>query len=199
MPWLIGGLVLFGVLFILIIWVVKIYNRLVQLRERCKNAFSQIDVQLKRRYDLIPNLVNATRAYLTHERETLEAVVNARARAMQAEQAARENPADGGKLAAMDSAESALSGTLGKLFALSESYPALKADESVAALTEELTSTENRISFARQAFNDQVTSYNTAVESFPASIVAQVGGFRRSAQLAATSNDAERAPVMVNL
>ena len=195
----IGLFIFLGAAALVLMWGVVVYNRFVTSRNRFQNAFSQIDVQLKRRYDLIPNLVNATRAYLTHERETLEAVVNARARAMQAEQAARENPADGGKLAAMDSAESALSGTLGKLFALSESYPALKADESVAALTEELTSTENRISFARQAFNDQVTSYNTAVESFPASIVAQVGGFRRSAQLAATSNDAERAPVMVNL
>ena len=188
-----------GVVAIAVVWAVVTYNRFVALRNQNQNAFSQIDVQFKRRYDLIPNLVNATKGYLKHERETLEAVINARSQAMSAEQDARANPSDGGAMANLGIAEGLLSKSLGKLVALREDYPELKADESVARLTEELTTTENRISFARQAFNDQVTNYNTDVESFPASVVARATGFLRAAQLQATQSKAEREPVNVEL
>ncbi len=190
---------LLGALAIALIWAVVTYNRFVALRNQNQNAFSQIDVQFKRRYDLIPNLVNATKGYLKHERETLEAVVNARSNAMNAEQTARGNPGDTKAIASLEAAESLLSKSLGKLIALREDYPELKADESVARLTEELTSTENRISFARQAFNDQVTNYNVDVESFPASLVARATGFSRAAQLQATRTQQERETVSVEL
>lgn len=183
----------------LLIWAVVTYNGIVASRNRYQNAFSQIDVQLKRRYDLIPNLVNATQATLRHERETLESVTAARRQAMSAEQTARRNPGDGDALASLAAAESVLGGSLGRLMALVESYPELKGDEAVARLSEELTSTENRIAFARQAFNDQVTGYNTEIESMPAALVAGLAGFRRASQLAATSRREEREPVAVSL
>jgi LemA protein len=192
-------ILLLGVIAVAVIWAVVTYNRFVALRNQNQNSFSQIDVQFKRRYDLIPNLVNATKGYLKHERETLEAVVNARSQAMTAEQDARSNPADGSAIANLSAAEGMLTKSLGKLMALREDYPELKADESVARLTEELTSTENRISFARQAFNDQVANYNIDVESFPASIVARATGFSRAAQLQATQSKEEREPVKVAL
>lgn len=181
------------------VWAIVTYNGFVAARNQFQNAFSQIDVQLKRRHDLIPNLVNATRGYLKHERETLEAVVRARSAAVDAEQAASSNPTDADAMARMNTAEDMLTRSLGKLLAISEAHPDLKADASVARLTEELTSTENRISFARQAFNDQVTRYNTDVESFPASVIARAAGFDRAAQLAATRQQAEREPVAVSL
>lgn len=181
------------------VWAIVTYNGFVAARNQFQNAFSQIDVQLKRRHDLIPNLVNATRGYLKHERETLEAVVKARSAAVDAEQAACSNPTDADAMARMNNAEDMLTRSLGKLLAVSEAHPDLKADASVARLTEELTSTENRISFARQVFNDQVTRYNTDVESFPASVIARAGGFDRAAQLAATRRQAEREPVAVSL
>ena len=153
------------------------YNRLVALRNRYKNAFSQIDVQLKRRHDLIPNLVEVAKGYMGHERETLEAVVNARNQAVTAGQRAAESPGDPAAMASLNSAEAQLTGTLGRLFALSEAYPDLKANQNMLALQEELTSTENKVSFARQAFNDAVTSYNTARETFPIVIIANFAGF----------------------
>jgi len=192
-------IILLGVIAVAVVWAVVTYNHFVALRNQNQNAFAQIDVQFKRRYDLIPNLVNATKGYLKHERETLEAVVNARSQAMTAEQDARSNPSDGSAIANLGAAEGMLSKSLGKLMALREDYPELKADESVARLTEELTSTENRITFARQAFNDQVTNYNTDVESFPASVVARATGFLRASQLQATQSKVEREPVKVEL
>lgn len=188
-----------GALALVMVWAVVTYNGFVAARNQFQNAFSQIDVQLKRRYDLIPNLVNATKGYLAHEKETLEAVVKARSTAIDAEQAVRDDPLNSGSMARLDAAESMLTKSLGKLLAVSEAHPELQGDESVARLTEELTSTENRISFARQAFNDQVTNYNTEVESFPASLVARLSGFDRAGQLKATRHEAEREPVAVSL
>jgi LemA protein len=160
-----------------IVFIITSYNRLVLLRNRFKNAFAQIDVQLKRRYDLIPNLVETAKGYMSHERETLEAVIQARNQAAAAGQAAAQNPADGEAMAGLVGAEGALTGALGRLFALSEAYPDLKANQNMMQLTEELTSTENKISFARQAYNDAVTVYNTGRETFPANIVAGMFNF----------------------
>jgi LemA protein len=156
---------------------VDAYNRLVVQRNRYKNAYAQIDVQLQRRYDLIPNLVNTAKGYLAHERETLEAVISARNMAFAASGRAASNPGDPTVMQNLSQAEGALSGTLGKLFALSESYPNLKADGTMMQLMEELTSTENRVGFARQAFNDAATLYNTTREAFPSNIVANQFGF----------------------
>ena len=194
-----GLLILLGLCVATLVWAVAVYNRFVALRNAWRNAFAQIDVQLKRRYDLIPNLVAATKGYLAHERATLEAVTAARQRAVDAEDAARGLPADAGRLAALDAAEQALAAPLGRLFALVEAYPELKADERVAELVEELATAENRIAFARQAFNDQVMSYNNGIEAFPASVVATLTGFGRAASLRATRSAAEREPVPVAL
>lgn len=156
---------------------INIYNTLVMLRNRYKNAFAQIDVQLKRRYDLIPNLVEAVKGYMSHERETLEAVIKARGTAMGAESAASQNPGDPSAMANLASAESALKGSLSKLMVVVERYPDLKANQNMLSLQEELTSTENKVSFARQAYNDSVMVYNTKRESFPANIFAGIFGF----------------------
>ena len=161
-------------------WVVGIYNRLVTGRNRFKNGFSQIDVQLKRRYDLIPNLVEVAKGYMKHEKETLEAVIQARNQAVSAGQAAAANPGEPGAMKSLGQAEGQLSGTLGRLFALTESYPDLKANENMLSLQEELTSTENKISFARQAYNDAVTLYNTQRETFPAVIFSAPMGFHEA-------------------
>ncbi|MCF7817559.1 MAG: LemA family protein [Kiritimatiellales bacterium] len=174
---MIGMLVLLGLVVALFVAVVSMYNGLVTLRNRFKNAFAQIDVQLKRRHDLIPNLVETAKGYMTHERGTLEAVIQARNQAMAAGKAAALNPADAGAMAGLMGAEGALSGALGRLFALSEAYPDLKANQNMMQLTEELTSTENKISFARQAYNDAVTTYNTKREVFPTNIVANMFNF----------------------
>ena len=163
---------------VLILWVVGIYNRLVSLRNRFRNAFSQIDVQLKRRYDLIPNLVETVKGYMKHERETLEAVIAARNQARSVEQRAASNPGDPTAMRELAQAETALSGTLGRLFALSEAYPDLKATSNMQQLQEELTSTENRVAFARQAYNDAVMTYNTYRESFPQNQIAGAFGFQ---------------------
>ncbi len=170
-------LVLLGLLVLLAIFFIGGYNKLVMLRNRFKNAFAQIDVQLKRRYDLIPNLVETAKGYMSHERETLEAVIQARNQASAAGKLAAQNPADAGAMAGLMGAEGALTGALGKLFALSESYPDLKANQNMMQLTEELTSTENKISFARQAYNDAVTVFNTGRETFPTNIVANMFNF----------------------
>jgi len=163
--------------FILFLFVIGIYNRLVGLRNRFKNAFAQIDVQLKRRYDLIPNLVETAKAYLKHERETLEAVIAARNTAFSASNAAASNPADPGALKSLSSAESGLGGALSRLMVVVEQYPNLKANENMKQLSEELSSTENKIAFARQAYNDSVMTYNTQREVFPAVVLAGMLGF----------------------
>ena len=170
--WLVlGGLAL------VVAWAVAVYNRLVTLRNRIANAYGQIDVQLKRRYDLIPNLVEAVKGYMAHERETLEAVVKARGVAMGAASAASANPADPAASSALSGAESALKGAMARLMVVVERYPDLKANQNMMALQEELTSTENKVSFARQAYNDAVMVYNTKRETFPSNLFAGVFGF----------------------
>ncbi|MGB7990991.1 MAG: LemA family protein [Candidatus Methylophosphatis roskildensis] len=182
----------------IVFWLISLYNNLVDLRNRFKNAFSQIDVQLKRRYDLIPNLVETAKAYMAHERETLEAVIAARNSALSASQKAAADPANAGAMRDLAAAESTLAGGLGKLFALSEAYPDLKANQTMMQLSEELTSTENKVSFARQAFNDAVTFYNTAIEKFPGNMIASTFGFLRAELLKATESEDERKAVNVS-
>ena len=162
---------------ILVMWVVGIYNKLVDLRNRFKNAFAQIDVQLKRRYDLIPNLVEVAKGYMKHESTTLEAVIKARNIALAASQSAAANPADANAMKGLLSAEAGLGGALSRLMVVSEQYPDLKANQNMLQLTEELTSTENKVSFARQAYNDSVMTYNTSRETFPAVVFAGMFGF----------------------
>lgn len=176
---------------VLLLLVISIYNNLVGLRNRFKNAFAQIDVQLKRRYDLIPNLVEVAKGYMKHERETLDAVISARNAAVSAANTAAGNPADGDAMAKLGRAESNLGGALGRLFALAEAYPDLKANQNMMQLSEEMTTTENKVAFARQAFNDAVMAYNTAREVFPAVVFAGMLGFQ-PAQLLAIENEAER-------
>jgi LemA protein len=171
------------VVLICVMMAVGIYNSLVTLRNRFRNAFAQIDVQLKRRHDLIPNLVETAKGYLKHERETLQAVTEARNVAMAAAKAASSAPGAPDVMKALASAEGALTGALGRLLAVSESYPDLKANESMNRVMEELTSTENRIAFARQAFNDAVTAYNTSREKLPSSLVAGPFGFSEASLL----------------
>jgi LemA protein len=173
------------------LWIMGSYNALVTLRNRFKNAFAQIDVQLKRRYDLIPNLVETAKGYLKHERETLEAVIKARNIAYAASQSAAANPADAGAMRSLMGAESGLAGALSRLMVVSEQYPDLKANQNMMQLTEELTSTENKIAFARQAYNDAVTTYNTKREVFPTSVIAGMFNFGE-AQLFQVENAAER-------
>ena len=158
--------------FFVLMWIVGAYNRLVSLRNRFKNAYAQIDVQLKRRYDLIPNLVETAKGYIKHERGTLEAVVAARNAASAANVLAAQNPGDATAMKALSGAETALTGTLGRLFAVAEAYPDLKANTTMMTLMEELTSTENKVAFARQAYNDSVMAYNTKRETFPTNMVA---------------------------
>jgi LemA protein len=165
------GLIAVVALFLLI-FVIGAYNSLVTLRNRYKNAYSQIDVQLKRRYDLIPNLVETAKGYLSHERGTLEAVIAARNTAATANTRAAQNPGDASAMKELSSAESALGGVMGRLFALAEAYPDLKANTTMLNLMEELTSTENKVSFARQAYNDAVMAYNTRREVFPTNLIA---------------------------
>lgn len=172
-----GLLIVIIVIAVLFLIVISMYNTLVRLRNGFKNAFAQIDVQLKRRYDLIPNLVETAKGYITHERETLEAVIGARNQAANAAARASANPADGAAMAGLIGAEGVLTGALGKLFAVAEAYPDLKANQTMQQLMEELTSTENKVAFARQAYNDAVMSYNNAREVFPNSIIASTFNF----------------------
>ena len=192
---ILGVIVLVGV--ILALWAVGIYNTLVALRNRFKNAFAQIDVQLKRRYDLIPNLVETAKGYMKHEHDTLEAVIKARNIALAASQTAASNPADGNAVKALGSAESGLTGALGRLMVVSEQYPDLKANQNMLQLTEELTSTENKVAFARQAYNDAVTVYNTDRETFPNVIFAGMFGFL-PAELFHIEDPAERSAPKVS-
>ena len=193
------SLISIAVLALLVFWAVGAYNRLVRLKNIIANAFGQIDVQLKRRYDLIPNLVEAAKKYLSHERETLEAVITARNQAKNASDAVRSRPANAQAVTTLAAAEQALTGSLGGLFALSEAYPELKADETIQGLSEELTSTENKVTFARQAFNDAVLDYNNAQGQFPAVLVAKLFSFTPSAMLQATESADERKAVRVQL
>ena len=178
---------------VVVIWAIAVYNRLVQLRNRIANAFGQIDVQLKRRYDLVPNLVEVARGYLAHEAATLEAVIKARGQAQGAAAAARAAPTSAGAMGALAVAEQALGGSLGRLMMVAESYPELKADATMQLLSEELTSTENRLGFARQAYNDQVLDFNDQAAQFPAIVVARLLGFPTAPMLESTRSDEERA------
>lgn len=189
--------ILIGIVVALAVYVVILYNGLVALRNRVKNAFSQIDVQLQRRYDLIPNLVETAKGYMAHERETLEAVIQARNAAQAASRRAGSDPADGAAMHDLMGAEQALGGLLTRFFALSEAYPDLKASQNMAQLQEELASTENRIAFSRQAFNDAVTVYNIKREQFPDSLVANNFGFKHAEQWQ-MDDTAARAPVKVS-
>ena len=183
-----------GVLLVAVaLWAMAVYNRLVQLRNRTANAFGQIDVQLKRRYDLVPNLVEVARGYLAHEAATLEAVIKARGQAQGAAAAARAAPTSAGAMGALAVAEQALGGSLGRLMMVAESYPELKADATMQSLSEELTSTENRLGFARQAYNDQVLDFNDQAAQFPAIVVARLLGFPTAPMLESTRSDEERA------
>lgn len=193
MGWLIGLLVVAGVL---VAWFVGIYNNLVNLRNRFRNAFAQIDVQLKRRHDLIPNLVETAKAFLAHERQTLEAVIAARNSAEGARQSAAADPADPEAMKRLVSAEAGLSGALGRLFALSEAYPELKSNQNMMQLSEELSTTENKIAFARQAYNDAVMRYNNKCEMVPSNVVAGMFGFQK-AEFFEIEAESERAPVQV--
>ena len=171
-------LIILALLAALAVWGVSIYNKLVNLRNQVGNGFSQIDVQLTRRHDLIPNLVEAVKGYMKHERETLEAVIQARNAATSSLKAAAADPTSAGAIAALGGAEAALSGALGRLLAVAEAYPDLKASDNMRQFQEELTSTENRVAFARQAFNDAVMSYNNARENFPNVILANTFSFQ---------------------
>lgn len=179
---IVGTVVLLGLMFL-----VALYNNLITLRNRFENAFAQIDVQLKRRYELIPNLVEVAKGFMKHERETLEAVIRARNSAFTAGQAAAANPGDAQAMQGLSTAETALAGSMTKFLGLAEAYPDLKANQNMLALQEELSSTENKVAFARQAFNDAVMSYNNARETFPGNIVAGFGNFTRAALFEVTS------------
>jgi LemA protein len=190
-------IVVLVVIALVVFWAVGAYNRLISLRNKFRNAFAQIDVQLKRRYDLIPNLVETAKAYMKHERETLENVIKARNIAVTANAAASADPGSASAIQGLVAAEGALSGALARLFALAEAYPDLKANQNMMQLTEELTGTENKISFARQAFNDAVMSYNTASQQFPTNVIAGMFSFTPAELLQATESDDERRPVKV--
>ena len=168
---------------VVVLWAVAIYNRLVRLRNQTRNAFSQIDVQLKRRHDLVPNLVETARGYLKHERQTLEAVVAARGAAISGLNAAKASPGDPAAMAELAASQGALNGALGRLLAVVEAYPDLKANQNMMQLTEELTSTENKVAFARQAYNDSVMAYNNKREVFPSNLVAGIFNFAQAALL----------------
>ena len=180
---LIALTVLAGIALLLVMWGVGIYNQLVALKNRFQNSFAQIEVQLKRRYDLIPNLVETVKGYMAHEKGTLEAVIQARNQAVSGLNRAAANPGDPAAMQALASAEQGLSGALGRLFALAEAYPDLKANQNMAQLTEEITSTENRVAFARQAYNDSVMQYNTYRQSFPPVLFAGILGHGQDAEL----------------
>lgn len=190
-------LTLLGIIAIILLYGVVIYNALVSYRNRFKNAFAQIDVQLQRRYDLIPNLVETTKGYIKHERETLEAVIQARNQAAAIESQVAKNPADPEAMKKLISAETTLTSSMGRFFALAENYPDLKANQTMQQLMEELTSTENKVGFARQAFNDAVMQYNTEREQFPKNIIAGMFHFQAAEHYEIESAEAKK-PVKVS-
>jgi LemA protein len=190
------GWIVFGVIVLIAIFFISIYNKLVGGRNAYKNAFAQIDVQLTRRHDLIPNLVETAKGYMKHERETLEAVITARNAAVSGLKTAAANPGDPNAVQQLSGAENALNASLGRLFALAEAYPDLKANQNMMQLSEELTSTENKVAFARQAFNDAVMSYNNAREMFPNSIVANTFSFLPAQLLEIESPEKRAVPVV---
>jgi LemA protein len=187
-------LIFLAIIVAVIAYGIAIYNNLVNLRNRVKNAFAQIDVQLTRRYDLIPNLVEAVKGYMKHERETLEAVIKARNAAVSSLDAAKADPANADAIRKLGAAEGLLGGALGRLFALSEAYPDLKANQNMMQFQEELASTENKVAFARQAFNDSVLSYNNAVENFPNNVVAGMFRFESASFLDIDSEQKREVP-----
>jgi len=187
-------LVFLAVLAAIVFWGIGIYNRLVNERNRVKNAFAQIDVQLTRRYDLIPNLVEAVKGYMKHERETLEAVINARNAASSSLDAAKADPANAQAMKELGASEGALTSALGKLFALSEAYPDLKANQNMMQFQEELASTENKVAFSRQAFNDTVLQYNNSAQNFPNNVIAGFFSFELASFLEITSEELRDAP-----
>ena len=189
-----GGMIFIGIIVAIVIYGIVLYNNLVGLRNGVKNAFAQIDVQLTRRYDLIPALIESVKGYMKHERETLEAVIKARNVAVSGLQAAAADPANAQAIAELSGADQALSGMLGRLFALSESYPDLKANENMRDFQEQLTTTENKVSFSRQAFNDAVMSYNNGIEMFPGSLIAGWFKFLPSAFLEIESETKREVP-----
>jgi LemA protein len=187
-------LVFLAVLAAIVFWGIGIYNRLVNERNRVKNAFAQIDVQLTRRYDLIPNLVEAVKGYMKHERETLEAVINARNAASSSLDAAKADPANALAMKELGASEGALTSALGKLFALSEAYPDLKANQNMMQFQEELASTENKVAFSRQAFNDTVLQYNNSTQNFPNNVIAGFFSFEAASFLEIDSEETREAP-----
>jgi LemA protein len=188
------GWIVLALVVVAIFWIVGLYNKLVGSRNNYKNAFAQIDVQLTRRYDLIPNLVETAKGYMKHERETLEAVIQARNSAMSGLKAAAANPGDAAAMTTLAGAEGALGASLGRLFALAEAYPDLKANQNMMQLSEELTSTENKVAFARQAYNDSVMSYNNQREMFPGSIIAGTFNFQPAQLLEIAKPEARETP-----
>lgn len=190
------GWIVFGGVILIAIFFVSIYNKLVGSRNQYKNAFAQIDVQLTRRHDLIPNLVETAKGYMKHERETLEAVITARNAAVSGLKNAAANPGDANAVQQLSGAENALSGALGRLFALAEAYPDLKANQNMMQVSEELTSTENKVAFARQAFNDAVMNYNNTREMFPNSVVAGMFAFWPAQLLEIESPEKRAVPVV---
>ncbi|PHR65413.1 LemA family protein [Alcanivorax sp.] len=193
-----GTLIFFGIIIAVIIYIIAVYNRLIALKNRFKNGFAQIDVQLQRRHDLIPNLVETAKGYMSHEKETLTQVIEARNQAVSAKQAAAAHPDDASAVTQLGKAESLLSGSLANFFALSENYPDLKANDTMAQLMEELSSTENRIGFARQAFNDAVMNYNTYREQFPQNFIGGLFGSFSEAKLLQIENEQARKAVNVS-
>jgi LemA protein len=187
-------LIFLAIVVALIVWAVGIYNNLVNRRNRVKNAFAQIDVQLTRRYDLIPNLVEAVKGYMSHERETLEAVISARNSAVSNLEAAKGDPSNGDAIKKLGASEGVLGAALGRLFALSEAYPDLKANQNMMQFQEELASTENKVAFSRQAFNDSVLSYNNAAENFPNNVIAGMFRFELASFLEIDSEEKREVP-----
>lgn len=193
----VSQIIAWSIIALIVFWAVGAYNRLVRLRNEITNSFAQIDVQLKRRHDLIPNLVEVARKYLEHERETLERVTAARAQVMAATDLVKSRPNQAGPIQSLGMAEGVLANAMAQFRAVVEAYPELKADESLRDLNEELTHTENKVAFSRQLFNDVTLDYNNAAHQFPTNIVAGIFGFRTAAMLQSTQSEAERGPIKV--
>ena len=193
-PLIIAIFILVGFVLLIGLWMMAVYNKLVRTRNAKDNNYSQIGIQLTRKYDLIPNLVKIAKGYMKHERETLEAVIQARNQAANANIAVSQNPGDSKAMKSMVAAENSLGGVMGRLFALTESYPDLKANENMMQFQEELATTENKVAFSRQAFNDAVMGYNTTAESFPNNIVANMFNFELASFLEIEAEEMREAP-----